>query len=309
MSIAPIIIDDANQAMLDNYAFIEKLKRPDGVEKTASAMTDFVRSVIREEGFARKIFVAKPVAATDLIPQQNTDQPMRLVDLDRPSKAYPVTFAEAEQQKYYEGRRFPVYYTKYESEKFYKPVEEIMTYRIPIKTIVQENYLRDIEAAEDGAFVSAVDSIIAARESATKGDAMYEVSGPFTPAIMAEGWKKLVAKKVPRGTILINEQDFLDLLKLTHSTVGSAVMEDIVVNGYSYTTFMGHTFIRTLKHEVVAPGNIYLFSTPEYMGVFDILTDVKAYVEQKGSNVYFYLYETVGCAIGNVNGVAKIKLK
>jgi hypothetical protein len=125
---------------------------------------------------------------------------------------------------------------------------------------------------------------------------------------MAEGLKILAANEVPEGPILINEQDFIDFLKWDHSTVGSAVMEDIVANGYSYTKLFGRTFIRTIKNDIVPPGSIYLFSTPEYMGVFDVLADVKVYVEQKASMLRFFMYETVGVSFGNVNGFAKISL-
>jgi hypothetical protein len=71
---------------------------------------------------------------------------------------------------------------------------------------------------------------------------------------------------------------------------------------------MGYNFIRTMKKDIVPYKSIYLFSTPEYLGVFDILTDVKAFVEQKGSHLSFYLYESIGMAIGNTNGVAQIAL-
>lgn len=302
-----MIINDANQALVDNAAFIQSLNSK-GQEKTAGMMTDFVRIKLRETSFSRKILPPKPVTATDLVQQLTTDQPMRIVELDRLSKAYPVTFVEPATQKYYEGTRFPVYYTKYQSEEFFKPVEEIMTYRVPIKTIVQENYLKDIQIAEDATFIKTIDKIIADRETASVGDAKHTAAGPLTPAIMAEGLKLLAAKEVPEGPILINEQDFIDFLKWTQATVGSAVMEDIVANGYSYTKLFGRTFIRTIKNDIVAPGNVYLFSTPEFMGVFDILTDVKVFVEQKASNLRFYLYETVGVSLGNVNGFAKISL-
>lgn len=301
------IVVDGTQAVVDNQAFIQSLNSK-GNEKAASAMTDFVRVKIREASFARKILPPKPITSTDLVQDLNTDQPMRIVEMDKISTAYPVTFVEPAHMKYYTGKRFPVYHTKFQSEEFYKPVEEIMTYRVPIKTIVQENYLKDIQIAEDGAFMGAVDTILAAREAALTGDAVYATSGPITPAIIAEGLKKLVAKEVPIGTILINEQDFLDLLKSTQTTVGSMVMEDIIVNGFSYTKLLGYNFIRTMKKDIVPYKSVYLFSTPEYLGVFDILTDVKAFVEQKGSHLNFYLYESIGMAIGNTNGVAKIAL-
>ena len=305
------IIEDQNQALVDNQAFLNSLNTK-GMEKAASAMTDFVRVKIREASFARKILPPKPVTSTDLVQSLDTDQPMRIVEMDKVSEAYPVTFLEQAHQRYYKGTKFPVYYQKFMSEEFYKPVEEIMTYRVPIKTIVQENYLKDIQIAEDKAFIDTVDSIIATREAASVGSALYNAASAatvaFTPAILAEGMKLIVKNEIPMGTVLINEVDFMDLFKLTQATVGSAVMEDVVVNGFSYTKLLGQTFIRTTKMDVVKPGTIYLFTTPDFLGVFDVLTDVKAYIEQKGSHLRFHLYETIGIAIGNVKGVAKINL-
>lgn len=302
------IIMDQNQALVDNQAFLHSLNTK-GVEKAASAMTDFVRVKIREASFARKILPPKPVTSTDLVQSLETDQPMRIVEMDKISEAYPVTFLEQAHQKYYKGNKFPVYYQKFMSEEFYKPVEEIMTYRVPIKTLVQENYLKDLQISEDKMFINTLDKIIADREAKLAGDALFTTSGTFTPAILAEGMKKIVQKEIPMGTVLINELDFMDLLKLPATTIGSNMAEDVNVNGFSYTKLLGHTFIRTTKMEVVKPGDIYLFTTPEFLGVFDILTDVKAYIEQKGSHLRFHLYETIGMSFGNVNGVAKIQLK
>lgn len=305
------IINDQNQAMVDNQAFLHSLNTK-GIEKAASAMTDFVRVKIREASFARRIIPPKPVTSTDLVQSLDTDQPMRIVEMDKVSEAYPVTFLEQAHQRYYKGTKFPVYYQKIMSEEFYKPIEEIMTYRVPIKTIVQENYLKDIQIAEDKAFIDTVDAIIAAREAASAGSARYYAGSvatvAFSPSILAEGMKLIVKEEIPMGTVLINEVDFMDLLKLQQSAVGSAVMEDIVVNGFSYTKLLGQTFIRTTKMDIVKPGTVYLFTTPDFLGVFDILTDVKAYIEQKGSHLRFHLYETIGIALGNVKGVAKIDL-
>lgn len=301
------IILDQNQGLVDNQAFLHSLESK-GVEKAASAMTDFVRTKIRESSFARKILPPKPVTSTDLVQSLETDQPMRIVEMDKISEAYPVTFVEQAHQRYYKGAKFPVYYQKLMSEEFYKPIEEIMTYRVPIKTIVQENYLKDLQIAEDKMFIDVVDRIVKDREAKKPGDALFSTAGPFTPAILAEGMKKIVGKEIPMGTVLINEMDFMDLLKLPATTVGSSVAEDININGFSYTKLLGHTFVRTTKMGIVKPGSIYLFTTPEFLGVFDVLTDVKAYIEQKGSHLRFHLYETIAVALGNVNGVSKIQL-
>lgn len=302
------IIQDGNRAMLYNTSFVQQISTKDGLEKMAGLATDFCRIKIREEGFTRKILPPKQITSADLDQAVDSDSPMRIIHKDKLSKAYPVTFTEQSQQRYYIGNKFQVFYSTIMSEEFFKPIEELQTYRIPIKQIIQENYLKDIQIAEDEQFIKTVDAIITQRETDNKGSAKYEVAGPFTPAILAEGLKLLVAQEVPIGTILINEQDWMSLLQLQQPAAGSAVMQDIIVNGYSYTKLLGYNFIRTIKNDIVKPGNIYLFTTPEYLGVFDVLNDVKAFMETEANKFRFYLYETIGIAIGNTSGIAKISL-
>lgn len=302
------IIQDGNRAMLYNTSFVQQISTKDGLEKMAGLATDFCRIKIREEGFTRKILPPKQITSADLDQAVDSDSPMRIIHKDKLSKAYPVTFTEQSQQRYYIGNKFQVFYSTIMSEEFFKPIEELQTYRIPIKQIIQENYLKDIQIAEDEQFIKTVDAIITQRETDEEGSAQYEVAGPFTPAILAEGLKLLVAQEVPIGTILINEQDWMSLLQLQQPAAGSAVMQDIIVNGYSYTKLLGYNFIRTIKNDIVKPGNIYLFTTPEYLGVFDVLNDVKAFMETEANKFRFYLYETIGIAIGNTSGIAKISL-
>ena len=308
------IISDQQNALLLNQAFISRVSSQDEATKTASMMTDFIRVIIRENGFTRSILPPKPVTATDLVQSVDTDQPRRIVEMDRVSEAYPITFLEGTKEKYYKGRKFEVFYTKIASEEFYKPTQEILTYRVPIKTIVQENYLKDIHIAEDKLFINAINKIIDDRlagkteSGVIDTDAEFTCAGPFVPSVVAELAKRLTLKQVPQGPILINDADFQDLLKVDHATVGSAVMQDIIIEGYKYTKILGHTFIRTIKHDIVPPGILYMFTTPEYLGVFDVLEDVKMFLKQEGSHLRFYLWETIGIAIGNINGVVRGKL-
>lgn len=309
-----INVTDTNGALLSNAAFISALDDPEkGVTKTSAALTEFVRVVIREDAFCRKIIPPKPVTSTDLVQSLDTDNPMRIGEMDVVSTAYPVTFLEPAMEKYYTGKKFPIYYQKLVSEEFYKPIVEIQTYKTPIKTIVEQNYVKDLQAAEDSLFITMVDKIIDARLAGTNGtpkdpDAEYVTAGPFTPAILAEAMKRIVRKKIPKGPVLINDLDFMDLLKLSHDVVGSNVMENIIRDGFTYTTIMGYTFIRTIKHEIVKPGTFYVFTTPEYLGVFDVLEDVKAFIETKGPELRFYLWEFIGITIANINGVMRCKL-
>lgn len=302
------IIDDAAKAAVYNTAFVQKVASNEGLEKLAGMATEFCRVKIREGSFTRKILPPKQITSADLDQAVDSDSPMRIIHKDKVSEAYPVTFREQTQQRYYIGNKFQVYYTTIQSEEFHKITEELQTYRVPIKQIIQENYLKDIQIAEDKMFIETVDKILADKEATEEGSAVYKAAGPFTPSILVEGLKILVGREVPIGTILISETDWMSLLQLQQGAAGSAVMEDIIHNGYSYTKLMGYNFVRTIKKDIVKPGHIYLFSTPEYLGVFDVLTDVKAFMETEANKFRFFLWETIGIAIGNDNGLAKIEL-
>ena len=268
-------------------------------------MTDYIRVAIREDAFARRILPIKPVTALDLDRAKEHDHPRRIIEMAQISNAYNVTYLEGAKERYYKGRKHEVIYTQIMSEKFMKPTEEIMTWRTPLKTVVQEDYLKAIQYREDGMFVTAVDEV--AVKEGRIGE--FAKDAPITPALLVQGLQGLVQKQVPRGPILLCEEDFLELLKLEQTTVGSAVMQDIVVNGFSYTRLLGNTFVRTLKNDVVKPGNIYFFSTPEYLGVFDVLNDVRAYVKQEGPILTFYMWEDIGMLIANTNGIYNLQRK
>ena len=50
-----MIVQNADQAVLDNTAFVQKVVTNEGLEKMAGIATDFCRVKIREGSFARKI--------------------------------------------------------------------------------------------------------------------------------------------------------------------------------------------------------------------------------------------------------------
>lgn len=304
-----MVIEDSAKATMYNTSFVQKVATKEGVEKMAGIATDFCRVKIREGCFCRKILPPKQITSADLDQAVDSDSPMRIIHKDKLSEAYPVTFREMAQQRYYIGDKFQVFYANIQSEEFHKVTEELQTYRIPIKQIIEENYLKDIQRAEDKQFIDACNTILKKKEAEKVGQSVFRTAETlFSPAVLVDGLNILTGKELPIGTILINEIDWNNLSKMNQMAAGSAVMEDIVHNGYSYTKLLGRNFVRTIKGDIVPPGRVYVFSTPEYLGVFDILEDVKAFMETRANKFSFHLWETIGIAIGNDNGIAMIQL-
>jgi hypothetical protein len=107
---------------------------------------------------------------------------------------------------------------------------------------------------------------------------------------------------------LITDTDFEDLNAMEQTAVGDKIVGENMVDGYKYSTVMGRKFIRTLKTDILRPGNIYAFAAPEFLGGFLILNKTKFYADKERNRVSFEAWEDIGMYIGNVAGCRKLEL-
>lgn len=106
---------------------------------------------------------------------------------------------------------------------------------------------------------------------------------------------------------LITDTDFEDINAWAHTDMGEKVGET-TVDGYKYSTVIGRKFIRTLKTDILRPGNIYAFCAPEYLGGFLTLNKTKFFADKERNRVSFEAWEDIGMYVGNVAGVRKLEL-
>ena len=116
------------------------------------------------------------------------------------------------------------------------------------------------------------------------------------------------ASRLRADRFLISDTDFEDLNSWTVSEVGDKVVGETVVDGYKYNTVIGRRYIRTLKTDILRPGNIYAFAAPEFLGGFLILNKTKFYADKERNRVSFEAWEDIGIYIGNVAGCRKLEL-
>jgi hypothetical protein len=107
---------------------------------------------------------------------------------------------------------------------------------------------------------------------------------------------------------LMTDTDFEDLNAWAHSDMGDKIVGETTVDGYKYSTVIGRKFVRTLKTDILRPGNIYAFTSPEYLGGFLLLNKTKFYADKERNRVSFEAWEDIGMYIGNVAGVCKLEL-
>jgi hypothetical protein len=278
-----------------NASFIDKITN--GLEKEAGvAMSAFVRQKLREDGFTRKILDPVMVTAAEL-DRQVTEEPTIIVEKEPDSVAADLPFLGRPEPRYFTGVRYPVTFKKIQSAEFKKSKFELATYRTDIRTVLQENSVKDLQKQEDEGFIN---SILAVAQANGK---MYSVSGGFTIPNLMEGIKYLVKNQVPVGTILMSQSMYADLLKQPSTQIGSPAASSLYTGERSLDNFYGFKIVTTNKNDIIPDNRAFFFTAPQYLGQFYLLQDATVYLETKADMVSFTTYAAPGIGLGNINGV------
>lgn len=290
-------------AMTFNNVFIERLDTTEGLQKSAAAGAAFVRSKIREIGFARRILPPEPVTRTDCTRSTDHDTLIKIVDIEHDSKAMAVNFASEADERYVQGKRYALAFFKVESEKFVKTEGELLAYDYPVTKVIEENSVKDIQTVEDEKFIEYAESAIAitGKRITSSGTILdrKEINSLFK---MIDFDNRYV------GTVLMGTVDYDDWMIQPATEVGSPLASEITVNGYKYPTIMKRKLVVTNKQDIVLPGEIWAFTDPAYLGNFFILNDVKFWIKKEADLVIWKTWEYVAEGFGNIKSIAKLEL-
>lgn len=296
----PSELDDA-QAF--NHLFIDRLDTTEGLQKTAEAGATFVRSRIREVGFARKILPPENVTRVNCTRSTDHDTLIKIVDIEHDSKAMAVNFASEADERYLQGKRYAIPFFKIESEKFVKSEGELLAYDYKITKVIEDNSIKDIQRVEDQKMIEYAEKAISITgkrlvSGATAAD-RKELNSLF---------KMIDFHEREVGCVLMNVVDLDDYMIQPATDIGSPAASKITVDGYEYQTIMKRKLIVTNKTSVVLPGEIWAFADPQYLGNFYILNDVKFWIKKEADLVIWKTWEYIAEGFGNINSIAKIEL-
>ena len=279
-----------------NQSFLDKVDQ--GMTKEAGvAMSAFVRQKLREDGCTRKILPPKPITAAEL-DRQLTEEPTVIVEKEPDSIAANMPFLGRSEIRYFKGARYPVTFQKISSADFRKSKFELATYRTDIRTVLQENSIKDLQAAEDLNFYNNVIAM------ATANSNVHTISGGFTKANLLNGVKKLLEKKLPVGCILMTQSMYTDLLSFPATEVGSPAASELMRGQATLDTFFGYKIITTNKSDILPTNQAIVFAPENYLGQFYTLQDATVFLKVEKDMLEWSTYESLGVGIGNVNGAA-----
>lgn len=277
-----------------NQSFLDKVDA--GLTKEAGvAMSAFVRQKLREDGFTRKILNPLMITAAEL-DRALTEEPQVIVEKEPDSVAANLPFLGKNEIRYFTGSRYAVTFSKIESAEFKKSKFELATYRTDIRTVLQENSVKDLQRQEDQNFYTNITTVAAANSNT------YNVAGGFTVQTLMNGLKNLTSKQLPIGCVLMNHQMYMDLLKQPATQVGSPMATELMRGQAGLDNFYGWRIITTLKNDILPDTQAIAFAPPQYLGQMYLLQDAMVFLKTEADIITFKTYEALGVGLGNVNG-------
>lgn len=286
-----------------NNLFISTINTQEGMEKMAAAGSAYVKSFLREHAFSRKILPPESVTRADCQRSTRNDTLYKIVDFEHPSTAVALNFRGTGRERYIQGKRYALPFFKIESDLFSKQEAELLSYDYPITKVIEENSIKDIMFVEDSVFLKyAAAATNTTGKKIASGDTAINRSNVNTLVKMIDG------DKLQATLILMTNVDWDDIHILPGTDVGSNLASEITVNGYKYETFMKRRIVVTNKVDLLAPGRMFAFTDPAYLGNFFLLGDVKFWIKKEADRVYWKTWEYLAEGFANIRSIAEIQL-
>jgi hypothetical protein len=320
--------------------FNQRLDSQEGKDKLAELGGSWIRDRLREVAYSRHVLPPEQVTRADCQRSVNHDTLVKIVDVEPQSRAMAITFRDQPTARFIRGAKAEIPFFTISSEKFEKTEQELLAYEMPITKIIEDNSVKDIQEIEDREFTRHIESGIQALQTevntvtATKYNATNIRAGSATAkvvsvvkgelALAADGvdfivrpiqrpdfvnlFKLLDGNRLRSERVLITEVDHDDVLQWTLEDFGDRMTSETVVDGYKYNTLLGRKIIRTIKTDILRPGNVYVFTAPQFFGKFYILNNTKFYIDKIANVITWQSWEDIGMGVINIASCRKLEL-
>ena len=321
-----------------NELFTQKLASAEGKEKMAEYGGSYIRDRLREVSYMRKVIPPEQVTRADCQRSVNHDTLVKIVDIEPKSRAMAITFRGQPTARFIRGDRAEIAFYTISSEIFQKTEQELLAYEMPITKIIEENSVKDIQEIEDREGTIWVEAAVQALQMEANGGTVTALTAsglrastvvefsirkgelartattddgtvrPVQRVDLVSLFKLLDGNRFRSERLLMTEVDWDDILNWTVEDNGDRVQSETTVDGYKYNTLLGRSYIRTIKTDILRPGNIYVFTKPEFFGKFYVLNNTKFYIDKIANMITFQAWEDIGMAVINIAAVRKLEL-
>lgn len=152
-----------------NELFFIKAGSAEGREKLSEYGGSYIRDVLREVSYARKILPFQPVTKRDCQRSVTHDTLVKIRDIEPRSRAMALTFRGRPTANYIRAPRYEIPFFTISSEKFEKTEQELLAYEMPITKVIEDNSVKDIQEIEDREFQRHIESAVQATQEGFNG--------------------------------------------------------------------------------------------------------------------------------------------
>jgi hypothetical protein len=323
-------------ARILNDLFSQKLDTSEGKEKVAELGASYIRDRLREVCYTDKIQPSEPVTRADCQRSVNHDTLVKIVDIEPQSRAMAITFRGQPTARFIRAPRAEVPFFTISSEKFEKTEQELLAYEMPITKIIEDNSVKDLQEVKDREYTRHIEAAVQAMQK--------DANGNVITALRKTGYAAVVKKRIIKGAgaltattddfvvrpllrpdlvnlfklidgsrlrcerYIMTEVDYDDILSWTLTDMGDKMQSETMVDGFKYNVLLGRKLIRTIKTDILRPGNIYAFTAPEFLGKNYILNNTKFYIDKVANLITWQSWMDVAVAVINIACIAKLEL-
>lgn len=317
---------------------LSQLSDPGAKSKIAARFGGYIRDRLREASYTEKVLPPENVDRSQCQVSPNHDSLVKIEFLEPKSKAMVVTFRGMPRANFIRGEKVEVPFITIMSDMFQKPEQEFLAYSFPIGKVIEQNAVRDIGEVQDREFTIHIEAAVQALQTEANGGSVTALNattvqagttvefsvakGELARAATADNgtvlplqrpdivrlMKLLDGNRLESDLILMTCVDWDDILQWTVEDQGDKVQSETVVNGYKYNLLLGKKYVKSIKTDILRPGNVYCFTSPDFLGRFYVLNNVKFYIDKVINLVKFVAWKDIGMSIVNIASVRKLEL-
>lgn len=292
------------------------------IEKEAQQATnEYVRQRAREDGIMRQVLPPENIGKQDLDPQVGHEEPTKIFEKE-PETPPAVTIPLGTTPTVMEiaGNRGLVTMQRLSTPLHRKDQDELLSYQSDIRQIITDNDLKELLEEEDVTSFTTIDQILGGQPntdlSVAGGVPLWqtitsEESGWY---LTPESWAKSMqimpqaSSRFSVNTVVINQVLAEELTRWNADQLSPTLLEEVRRDGVAFDTLNNKNLIVTIKRNVVADNEMYMFAEPNKLGKFYILHDVTMFSEAKRRQLEWNSQETLGITLQPL-GCAKATLE
>jgi len=321
-----------------NAQLLSQLDNPGAKTKIAAKFGGFIRDRLRELSYAEKVIPVENIDRSQCQVSVNHDALVKIEYLEPKSKAAVINFRGEPTARFIRGQKVEVPFISIMTEKFQKPEQEFLAYPFPIAKVIEDNAVKDLEEVVDREFTIHTESCVQALQleanggvatalnasaiagggvaefSVTKGELARQATSddgtvyPLQRPDIVRLMKLLDGNRLESKLILMTAVDWDDILQWTVEDNGDKIQSETAIDGYKYNVILGKKYVRSIKTDVLRPGNVYIFTDPEFLGRHYLLNSVKFYIDKYINLLTFVAWKDIGMSLINIASVRKLEL-